>query len=112
MNIYGHEVHDAGRRLEFETVYEGTINKPAEIVKKDPNLPEGERVVTSRGRTGCKVSVRKKVYENGKMVSNEWFSSSSYRAAADEVTVGTKKKEETTEPTTPTTTENTGSSDQ
>ena len=36
MNIYGHEVHDAGRRLEFETVYEGTINKPAEIVKKDP----------------------------------------------------------------------------
>ena len=81
-------------------------------MKKDPNLPAGERVVTSRGRTGCKVSVRKKVYENGKMVSNEWFSSSSYRAAADEVTVGTKKKEETTEPTTPTTTENTGSSDQ
>lgn len=44
----------AGRRLEFETVYEGTINKPAEIVKKDPNLPEGERVVTSRGRTAAR----------------------------------------------------------
>ena len=114
MNIYGHEVHDAGRRLEFETVYEGTIDKPAEIVKKDPNLPEGERVITSRGRTGCKVSVRKKVYENGKQVSNEWFSSSSYRAAADEVTIGTKKAEETpaSTKTTPTTTENTGSSDQ
>lgn len=114
MNIYGHEVHDAGRRLEFETVYEGTIDKPAEIVKKDPDLPEGERVVTSRGRTGCKVSVRKKVYENGKQISNEWFSSSSYRAAADEVTIGTKKKEETSASatTTPTTTENTGSSDQ
>lgn len=97
MNIYGHEVHDAGRRVEFETVYEGTIEKPAEIVKKDPELPEGERIVTTRGRTGCKVSVRKKVYEGGKQVSDEWFSSSSYRAAADEVTIGTKKKAE--EPT-------------
>lgn len=111
MNIYGHEVHNAGRRLEFETVYEGTINKPAEIQKKDPNLPEGERVVTARGRTGCKVSVRKKVYENGKLISNEWFSSSSYRAAADEVTIGTKKKEEPPAPTEPTT-ENTEPSEQ
>lgn len=103
MNIYGHEVHDAGRRLEFETVYEGTINKPAEIQKEDPNLPEGERVITVKGRTGCKVSVRKKVYEHGKQISNEWFSSSSYRAAADEVTIGTKKQEEAPAPTTPTT---------
>ena len=96
MNIYGHEVHNAGRKVEFETVYEGTIEKPAEIVKKDPELPEGERIVTVRGRTGCKVSVRKKVYEGGKQLSNEWFSSSSYRAAADEVTVGTKKAAEPT----------------
>lgn len=93
MNIFGHEVHDSSRKLEFETVYEGTIPKPAEIVTEDPELPEGERKVTSKGRTGCKVSVRKKVYESGKLISNEWFSSSSYRAAADEVTVGTKKAE-------------------
>lgn len=95
MNIYGHEVHSSSRKIEFETVYEGTIDKPAEIVKKDPEMPEGERKVTSKGRTGCKVSVRKKVYEGGKQISNEWFSSSSYRAAADEVTVGTKKPEPT-----------------
>ena len=37
MNIYGHEVHDAGRRLEFERL-RGTINKPAEIVKKEPPI--------------------------------------------------------------------------
>lgn len=94
MNIYGHEVHSASRKVEFETVYEGTINKPPEIVTKDPELPEGERKITAKGRTGCKVSVKKKVYEGGKLISNEWFSSSSYRAAADEVTVGTKKPEE------------------
>ena len=94
MNIYGHEVHDASRKVEFETVYEATIPKPAEIVTEDPEKPEGEREVTSTGRTGCKVSVQKKVYEGGKLISNEWFSSSSYRATADEVTVGTKKAEE------------------
>lgn len=93
VNIYGHETHSAGRSLEFETVYEGTIPKPAEIVTEDPELPEGEREVVSSGRTGCKVSVFKKVFENGKQVSREWFSSSSYRAVADEVRVGTKAVE-------------------
>ena len=93
VNIYGHETHSAGRSLEFETVYEATIPKPEEIVTEDPELPEGEREVTSSGRTGCKVSVYKKVFENGKQVSRDWFSSSSYRAVADEVRVGTKAAE-------------------
>ncbi|MGN1230304.1 MAG: VanW family protein [Anaerotignum sp.] len=110
MNIYGHEVHSSSRKVEFETVYEATIDKPAEIVTKDPEMLEGERVVTSKGRTGCKVSVRKKVYEGGKLISNEWFSSSSYRAAADEVTVGTKKPETTAAETPTDVTGNTGES--
>ena len=93
VNIYGHETHSAGRSLEFETVYEATIPKPEEIVTEDPELPEGEREVTSSGRTGCKVSVYKKGFENGKQVSRDWFSSSSYRAVADEVRVGTKAAE-------------------
>ena len=93
MNIYGHEVHDGSRRVEYPTDYQGTIPKPAEVVKKDPERPEGEREVTARGRTGSKVSVRKVVYQNGKQISNEWFSSSSYRATPDEVTIGTKKPE-------------------
>ncbi|WP_458407369.1 VanW family protein [Anaerotignum sp.] len=92
MNIFGHEVHNAGRKVSFDTVYEATVPKPAEIVKKDPERPEGEREVTSKGRTGCKVSVYKTVTEGGK-TNRTWFSSSSYRAVADEVTVGTKKVE-------------------
>lgn len=92
-NIYGHETRSAGRKLEFETVYEGTIAKPAEIVTEDPELPEGEREVVHAGKTGSKVSVYKKVFENGKQISREWFSSSSYRSTADEVRVGTKKAE-------------------
>lgn len=93
MNIYGEETHSSGHSVSYETVYEGTVPKPAEVVTEDPNMAEGERVVTSRGRTGAKVSVYKIVYENGAQVSREWFSSSSYRAAADYVTVGTKKAE-------------------
>lgn len=107
MNIYGHEVHNAGRKVTFETVYEATIPKPAEKVTEDPEMLEGEREVTSRGKTGSKVSVRKIVYEGGKQISNEYFSSSSYRATADEVKVGTKKKEEAATPATTTEVQNT-----
>ena len=92
MNIYGHEVHNAGRKVSFDTVYEATVPKPADIVKEDPEKPEGEREITSKGRTGSKVSVYKTVTEGGKTTRN-WFTSSSYRAVADEVTVGTKKVE-------------------
>ncbi|WP_304509815.1 VanW family protein [Anaerotignum sp.] len=90
VSLYGHEAHDSRREVEFQTVYEGTIAKPDEIVTEDPEKPEGEREITHNGRTGAKVSVYKIVRENGEQVSKEWFSSSSYRAVADEVTVGTK----------------------
>lgn len=93
MNIFGHEVHNAGRKVSFDTVYEATIPKPAEKVTEDPERLEGEREVTSKGRTGSKVSVYKTVTDGGQ-TKREWFSSSSYRAVADEVTVGTKKAEE------------------
>lgn len=96
-NVYGHEIHDSGRKVEFETVLTGTIEKPAEVVTEDPDLPEGTRTVTRYGKEGKKVDTYKKVYENGKLVSNEYFSSSTYKATADEVTVGTKKAETKTE---------------
>ncbi|WP_352400388.1 VanW family protein [Anaerotignum sp.] len=91
VKLYGHEIHEPGRKVEFETVFEASIPKPNEIIKEDPEKPEGQREVTHTGRTGSKVSVNKKVFQNGKQISKDWFSSSSYRAVADEVTVGTKK---------------------
>ena len=97
-NIYGHEIHDAGHKVDFEMVFEGTIPKPAEKITKDATKPEGYRQVTYTGKTGSKVSTYKIVTENGKEVSKEWFSSSTYRATPDEVTIGTKKAEETPPP--------------
>lgn len=90
-NIYGHEMHSNNRRIEFEKVHNETIDKPAEKVTEDPELPEGTREITSRGKTGCKVTIYKKIYENGKLISREWFSSSTYRATPDQISVGTKK---------------------
>lgn len=92
-NLYGHEIHNAGRKVDFEMVFEGTIPKPAEKITKDASKPEGYRQVTYSGKTGSKVSTYKIVTENGKQVSKDWFSSSTYRATADEVTIGTKKAE-------------------
>lgn len=93
MNIYGEETRSSGRSVSYETVFEATVPKLPEVVTEDPEMPEGERVITSRGQTGAKVSVYKVVYQNGVKQSSDWFSSSSYRSSADYVTVGTKKPE-------------------
>ena len=92
-NIYGYEIHDPGRRVEFESVWVSTIGKPAAKVTEDPNMYEDERVVTYNGKTGAKIDTYKLVYEGDQLVSKEWFSSSTYVATADEVTVGTKPRE-------------------
>lgn len=93
MNIYGEETRSNSRSVSYETVFEATVPKLPEVVTEDPEMPEGERVITSRGQTGAKVSVYKVVYQNGVKQSSDWFSSSSYRSSADYVTVGTKKPE-------------------
>lgn len=92
-NVYGHEIHDSGREVEFEKVFLSTIQKPDPKITEDPNLPKGEKVITYNGKTGSKVSTYKKVFQDGQLVSREWFSDSTYKATADEVTVGTKKTE-------------------
>lgn len=88
-NIFGHEIHNPGRKLEFETVYNGSIQKPAEKVTKNPNLPEGQRVVKSAGKVGHSVSVYKNIYENGALESRKHFADTTYIATADEVEIGT-----------------------
>lgn len=101
VNLYGREAHDAGRKVAFETVFEASIPKPADIIKKDPEKTTDMKELTHKGRTGSKVSVYKKVSENGVQTSKEWFSSSSYRSVADEYTIGTKAIEVIAVPETP-----------
>ena len=91
-NVYGYEGRSVKRTVALEHVYITSIPKPAEKVKEDPSLPEGERVVTYQGKVGHKVSTYKVIHENGVFVSREWFSDSVYSPVADEVSVGTGSK--------------------
>ena len=95
-NIYGYEEHSSGREIKFENVVDSIIPKPAEKITEDPEKPKDYREVTYHGKQGKKVSTYKVVYENGKEVSREFFSSSVYRATPDEVTVGTGENTEET----------------
>lgn len=90
-NVYGHEVHQPGRTVEFEKVFLETVAKPAEKITENSTLPAGYKEITFQGKTGAKVSTYKKVYQDGNLVSREWFTNSTYKATADEVTVGTKQ---------------------
>lgn len=89
-NIYGTEIHEPGREVDFQSVYISSVPKPAEKVTEDPELFEDYREVTYEGSIGHIVEIYKKVSMNGELVSREFFSKSSYRPVPDEVTVGTK----------------------
>ena len=95
--LYGHETRDPSRTVELEAEVNETIPKPAEKITEDPEKPEGEREVTYTGKVGYRVTTYKVVKENGQIISREVFNHSTYKATADEVTVGTKK-EETAQP--------------
>ncbi|MBR0104510.1 MAG: VanW family protein [Firmicutes bacterium] len=90
-NIYGYETRPANRTIDFESVYVSSVAKPAEKITYDPDLPEGQRVVTKTGSAGSVIDVYKLVYINGNLESREYFNRSTYSATADEVTIGQKK---------------------
>ncbi len=97
--LYGHETRSASRKVELDAQVDETIPKPAEKVTEDPTKPDGYREVTYTGKVGYRVSTYLVVYENGKQVSRERFNRSTYKAVADEVTIGTGPAEETEETT-------------
>ena len=88
-NIYGKEIHGAGRTLKFYNQLIGTTAPSGERITYDSSLPRGSRIVTRRATTGYKYALLKDVYENGVKVSTEQINTSAYRAAPAEVRVGT-----------------------
>lgn len=87
-NIYGVETRPSNRRIEYKHEVVSTIPAP-EIVKEDPSLPAGYRVVTSGGHTGYKTRLKKLVYIDNVLQSEEVINSSTYKASNSYVTVGT-----------------------
>jgi vancomycin resistance protein YoaR len=88
-NVYGKEVHDAGRSLSFHSELLERINPSGENIVYDATLPTGQRVVTKGASQGLIYALYKTVYENGEKISTEQVNTSRYKAVPAEVRVGT-----------------------
>lgn len=98
--ILGTDEHPE-REIKIVTSQTGT-SSPKVIIEKDPELPEGEIKVESKGTNGSSHISYKVVYENGVEISRTQLAKSVY-AGKDRVEIhGTKKAEVTpTEPLVP-----------
>ena len=89
VNLYGYEVHEPGRRLEFYNVFTGSVEAPGDSIVEDPDLPLGERVVKTSARNGVNYDLYKIVFNGNTELSREHINTSKYRARAAVVHVGT-----------------------
>lgn len=106
-NIYGVETRPANRTIEYVSETLSTIPSN-EVVKQNPDLPQGYRAVTSSGHTGYKARLIKRVYVDGALQSEEVVNNSTYSATPTYVTVGTgapQPQEPDTQPQEPQSTE-------
>ncbi len=91
VNIYGKEIHDPSRKLEFSNALISTHPPEAEKVTEDPTLPLGQKVVDLASKTGYKYAVYKSIYENGKLLDKVKINDSYYKPVRATVRIGTGK---------------------
>lgn len=68
------------------------VMQPDMSYVNDPNLIEGKTEVDKEGSTGYKVKVYKKVYSDGKVISQELIANDYYKPQSGITRVGTKKE--------------------
>ncbi len=91
VNIYGKEIHDSTRKLEFEEKFISS-QEPDEPVKKfDSELPVGTEKVTTSALDGQTYELYKKIYENGKLKDTVFVNTSIYSPRQEVISVGTKQ---------------------
>ena len=90
VGLYGAPQH---RRVVTETTPLVTTGEPPVKHEPDPSLLQGQKVLEDSGEPSRSTSVRRRVYQRGKLLyDNTWYSS--YRAEQKLVLVGTKPKPE------------------
>lgn len=89
--IYGKEMRDKARKIEFESE-EISTEEPGVKYKTDSERALGDMEVTSGAHTGKEVRLWKIVSENGKQVSKEQVNESTYSKADKTISVGIKTK--------------------
>lgn len=89
VNIYGNETRPSNRSITFENSFIEHIPPSAEIVREDPSLPSGTRVVDIAEKPGEKYHLYKVISENGVVTGRERINVSTYRPVTGVVRVGT-----------------------
>lgn len=99
--IWGHETRDtANRKVDYVTKVLSTTQPPADVITKDPTQPTTYYKVTQSAHIGYKAQLYKVVTENGVEVSRTLVNTSSYKAAPQYITIGTKVVKEEPKDTT------------
>lgn len=93
VNIYGKEVHPAGRTLTFENKFIESKDPPAPIEKYDDTLPEGTQKIDTTAMKGVTYELYKNVYQNGVLQETVKVNTSVYSPRQQVTLIGTKKSE-------------------
>ncbi len=88
VNVYGYEIHNEGRRLEFYNTLVETVPPPAEEVVETEELPLGQKEVKVEALAGTKYNLYKIVYENDKEIAREKVNLSYYKPRRSIIRVG------------------------
>lgn len=92
VNIYGKEIHDSSRKIEFESKHIATQEPEGPIKKSDNELPVGTEKVSVSALNGQTYKLYKKVYENDKLVDTININTSIYVPRREVISVGTKEE--------------------
>ncbi len=93
VNIYGKEIHPAGRTLKFENKFIESKDPPDPIEKYDDTLPEGTNKIDTTAMKGVTYELYKNVYENGVLKETVKVNTSVYSPRRQVTLIGTKKPE-------------------
>lgn len=101
VNIYGKETRPSDRSITFESIFIENVPPSEEIIIRDPDLPEGTRVVQTAESPGTRYRLYKVIMQNGTVVGRERVNTSTYRPRTGVVRVGTGPVETQNTPTPP-----------
>jgi vancomycin resistance protein YoaR len=97
VKIYGYEIHDAGRKIEFKNKFIKSTEPDEPLITNDDTKPEGYEEYTQTALEGQTYELYKYVYENGVLTDTVKINTSTYSPRRAEITRGTKKPETVTE---------------
>lgn len=94
VNIYGYEIHNPTRKLEFFSELVGTYPPEKDVVVEDPMKDKSYSQYAVKPLTGYDYYVYKNIYEDGVKIGTEKVNRSFYRPRQGQKVVGTKEATE------------------